>query len=81
VEENETKVVENVFSFPQDTIDELRRQAVEKSKNAKHEWRQRGTWVYCKSCEMEHGFYIGTNKMLVGSEDGKPKLIGLHTAK
>lgn len=67
---------EPVFSYSQDVVDEIRKQAVEKAQKAVHEWRQRGVWVYCKSCEHEHGFHVGTKKMLVGiSDDGKPKLI------
>ncbi len=82
MEEKETKLPEPVFSYPQEAIDELRREAVEKTKRAKHEWRQRGSWVYCKSCEAEHGFFVGVGKMLVGLDaDGNPKLVGLHPAK
>lgn len=75
--DNETTAnKEQVFSYPQDVVDEIRKQAVEKAKNARHEWRQKGVWVYCKSCENEHGFYVGTRKQLVGiSDDGKPILI------
>lgn len=40
-----------------------------------HEWRQRGPYLVCKSCEIEHGVWIGMKKQLVGiSEDGKPIL-------
>lgn len=75
--DNETTASkEQVFSYSQDVIDEIRKQAVEKARNTRHAWRQKGIWVYCKSCEHEHGFYVGVKKQLVGiSEDGKPMLI------
>ncbi len=75
--DNETAVSkEQVFSYSQDVVDEIRKQAVEKAKATRHEWRQKGIWVYCRSCDNEHGFYVGVKKQLVGvSEDGKPILI------
>lgn len=40
-----------------------------------HEWIQRGYYLVCKSCELEHGFFIGPEKLMVGREkDGKPIL-------
>lgn len=39
----------------------------------KHEWRQRGPYIECSSCESPHGFYIGINRKLKGlNEEGKP---------
>lgn len=66
---------ETVFSYSQDEIDEIRQKAVEKAKTAAHTWRQRGAFVYCKTCENEHGIYIGTNKILVGEKDGQPRIV------
>lgn len=40
-----------------------------------HDWRQRGPYLVCKSCEIEHGTYIGMKKIMVGlTEDGQPIL-------
>ncbi len=41
-----------------------------------HRFIQRGPWLHCTSCKVEHGIYIGTEKMMVGyNEDGSPKLV------
>lgn len=40
-----------------------------------HEWRQRGPYLVCKSCELEHATWIGMTKIMVGiHEDGQPIL-------
>lgn len=40
-----------------------------------HEWRQQGPYLCCKSCEVEHAVWIGTNKMLTGLDrKGQPIL-------
>jgi len=40
-----------------------------------HEWRQQGPYIICKSCELQHGIWIGTEKRLVGlKENGEPIL-------
>jgi hypothetical protein len=40
-----------------------------------HQWIQRGPFLVCKSCPIEHGVYIGTDKQLVGlNDDGTPNL-------
>lgn len=31
-----------------------------------HDWRQRGPYIVCVSCEIEHASWIGMEKMLVG---------------
>lgn len=38
-----------------------------------HDWRQRGPFICCKSCEIEHAVHIGMGKILIGLEkDGTP---------
>lgn len=38
-----------------------------------HEWRQKGYFLECRSCEITHGTYIGPNKLLIGIRpDGTP---------
>lgn len=38
-----------------------------------HEWRQRGPYCVCISCELEHAIYIGMDKLLIGiDEKGQP---------
>jgi len=34
--------------------------------NEHHEWRQKGPYLVCKSCELEHATYIGMDKVMVG---------------
>ena len=39
-----------------------------------HQWVQRGPYLFCKSCPIEHSIYIGTELLFVGYDDeGKPK--------
>lgn len=41
--------------------------------NEQHEWRQRGPYIECRSCELIHAQYIGMDKLLVGlNEKGQP---------
>lgn len=37
-----------------------------------HEWRQRGPYLVCVSCELQHAVYIGMEKRLVGFDQGRP---------
>lgn len=40
-----------------------------------HRWRQRGPYIVCTSCPLEHAFYIGVDKHLVGfDDDGLPRI-------
>ena len=40
-----------------------------------HDWRQRGYFIVCRSCELEHASWIGPKKILVGiDEKGQPIL-------
>ena len=39
-----------------------------------HEWRQRGYYCVCVSCELQHAIFIGPDKIMVGvDEKGTPK--------
>lgn len=41
--------------------------------NENHDWRQKGFFLVCKSCELMHSVYIGNSKILIGlDEKGKP---------
>lgn len=43
--------------------------------NGMHEWRQQGYYIVCKSCELEHAAFIGSEHLLIGiKEDGQPLL-------
>jgi len=43
--------------------------------NERHNWRQNGPFLICRSCELEHGVFIGMDKILVGlNEKGQPIL-------
>ena len=38
-----------------------------------HNWRQKGFFIECRSCDITHAVYIGPEKLLVGIEkDGTP---------
>ena len=40
-----------------------------------HDYRQQGFYLVCKSCEIEHAVWIGSNKIMIGTDkDGKPIL-------
>jgi len=40
-----------------------------------HEWRQQGFYLVCKSCELQHAVFIGTDKIMVGEDkEGRPIL-------
>lgn len=40
-----------------------------------HEWRQRGYFLICYSCELQHAVFVGGDKILTGFEsDGTPIL-------
>jgi len=41
--------------------------------NALCRFKQRGPYLVCVSCELQHAVYIGMDKMMVGEdEEGKP---------
>lgn len=43
--------------------------------NEQHEWRQKGPYLVCKSCELEHAIHIGMEKELIGiDKEGRPIL-------
>ncbi len=65
---------QTLFTLTQEQLDKIR--AEHKAKNVKHKWRQSGVWVYCSSCDNEHGFFVGVNKKLVGiDDDGNPVIV------
>lgn len=40
-----------------------------------HEWVQRGPYLICKSCELEHAVWVGMQAQMIGiKEDGQPIL-------
>lgn len=41
--------------------------------NGRHVYRQRGYYLICGSCELEHANWIGPDKLMIGEdENGKP---------
>lgn len=43
--------------------------------NEVHDWKQKGVYLVCKSCEIQHATYIGVEKIMVGiNEKGQPIL-------
>jgi hypothetical protein len=74
-DKKQSNKTDEVFSLDAQTLQELKNEAVRRVKENKHEWRQRGVYLVCISCEQEHGVHIGTKKMLVGVDDnGSPIL-------
>ncbi len=39
-----------------------------------HEWRQRGPYLVCMSCELQHAVWIGMDKIMVGINKKGPIL-------
>lgn len=61
------------LEITQDQLEEIRQRAIEEAKEKKHNWRQKGNMIYCKSCDYPHGFYIPPEKMMVGiDKEGMP---------
>ena len=80
--DNEPKQENPILNLDDEYIKEIRSKAREKVLQARHEWRQKGSWVYCKRCDFEHGFNVGVRKQLVGiTEDGHPKLEDKHQVR
>ena len=43
--------------------------------NGRHEWRQQGPYIVCKSCPIHHASYIGMSHILTGiNSKGDPIL-------
>ncbi|OGI38882.1 MAG: hypothetical protein A2612_01510 [Candidatus Moranbacteria bacterium RIFOXYD1_FULL_44_12] len=40
-----------------------------------HDWRQQGSYLVCKSCELTHAVYIGINKEFRGYNDKDQPLL------
>ena len=74
--EQVNELLETVFNLSQSEVDELRSEALEKAKNTRHTWRQKGHWLVCKSCENPHASWLGRDKIMVGEkEDGTPIIV------
>lgn len=69
---------ENVVSFTEEQIEEIRSEAQRKAKGY-HKWVQKGNYIVCKSCDNRHAFEIGMKKLMVGvDEKGNPILKDKH---
>jgi hypothetical protein len=54
---------------------ELLQKAYEFIPNGLCQYKQRGPYLVCTSCELQHAQYIGMDRIMVGEdEDGKPIL-------
>ena len=65
--ENEQK--NEVFGLTQEQVEELRRNAVEKTQSQATKWVQRGPYLICTTQENELAIHIGTQKIFVGLDD------------
>lgn len=76
MEQNETEKEEQ----PQGEILDFTKPSYNFIPNEAHDWRQRGPFLVCKSCDIEHATYIGPGRLLTGLDDkGRPilKRVGL----
>jgi len=71
---------EQVFGITSEQIEEIRKGAIEKAKQATHRWRQRGFWLVCTSCDNNHAIWIQGKEMIGENEDGTPILRELKKA-
>jgi hypothetical protein len=59
----------------QDEAGEVLQKDFEFLPTGQHEYRQRGPYLVCLSCEVQHAVYIGMEKIMVGEdEQGRPIL-------
>ena len=70
---SETKQT-NDFEIDAVVLEEMREAARSKALQSTHNWRQRGPYLVCTSCENEHAYHIGTKKRMIGIKDGQPVL-------
>lgn len=75
MDNQKTNNQEKVFEIDTARLEEIRAQARERAKQAKHEWKQKGSNVICESCEYPHGITIGTDKIMIGIENNMPKFV------
>jgi len=56
-------------------IDRRKLKPIVKPTLSGHQWVQRGPYLVCRSCPIEHAVYIGMNVRLIGFKDnGRPIL-------
>lgn len=71
----ERRVMENKNEKTNDEVLDFSKPDFEFIAKGSHEWRQRGPYLECKSCDLEHATWIGMEKIMVGTkEDGQPIL-------
>lgn len=74
-EEEKQEKSDEVLRLNEKELEEIRENARQKAREAKHNWKQRGPYIVCTSCDYEHGINIGTQKILTGlDKDGVPIL-------
>lgn len=70
IEITEEQFFENVVpGLSKEEYQKIREEALEKAKNAKHNWVQKGNEIICTSCEYPHGSYIPHDVRLVGIDN------------
>lgn len=43
--------------------------------NDTHSWRQRGPYLICRTCDLEHAIWVGMDQLMAGvKENGEPIL-------
>ena len=57
-----------VFSISAEQLEEIREKARKKVLGKVHEWRQRGDWLVCISCEHQHAVWVGHDKVYKGKD-------------
>lgn len=72
IDEIKTDGEEVIPGLSQKEYDEIRNKAHEKAKSVKHNWKQKGFWISCDSCDFPHRSWIGPDKVLTDIKDGVP---------
>jgi len=74
--EEQNKEQSNTVEVSELEIESRREAAKQRMRLAKHEWKQRGAWIKCSSCEYPHAFRIPMSKLMTGiDENGMPVLV------
>lgn len=68
--ENADEMAETIAGLTVDEYEKIRKEALEKAKNTKHQWVQKGRGkITCTSCPFPHTSFIPMNKSLVGIDN------------
>lgn len=64
----------DVIEISEERLEEIRQQAKERAMLAQHKWIQRGGYIVCTSCPNQHGIRVSGEEVMIGIENGMPKI-------